>query len=439
MGGDIPLACAHLCDLGQAMDLPSAMKCLREAKPVVLESGSRPANAAEVATFIEEIYGQVECTTFMSPKWCRVATTVPAEFLRPEEKLALLEREVAAREAAGQAKAKTEREDAGQAKAKTEVGVTQVRPREVVDLTSVSVRQGAAAYFLEPFATTDTGKEVLEDHHTRLIRMAAFGLLARCTRPHHPHILASFPEGDVAGVLAAIRTLGKGSVASQIWTQLRWLGSTTVESAGLPAYLTKLASIRAFLTANATGTHAVGSALLLEAALQAAADSPALSADMALARRDGTTIEEVIAAWTRRSMDPASTSLGANVAMGARARPNETSGPVGTPRPKVIWPKDTNPFMLSEVPAGVCWMHIRSGKSPCVGGCAFKHDPALRASYLAGKFLCRSCKKRHTPRHCPGGNFTRRANVAAVAEEGEEDDGELGACVAGLSGLEELY
>jgi hypothetical protein len=405
------------------------MKCFREAKPVILESGPRPANAAEVVTFIEEVYGQVDCTVFMSPKWCKVATTVPPEFLRPEEKLALLELEVAAKLAADQLKVKKEG------------GVTPVKPREVVDLTSVSVRQGAVAYFLEPFATIANGAEAIEDHPTRLLRMAAFGLLARCTRPHHPHILANFPEGDVAGVLAAIRTLGKGSVASQIWTQLRWLGSTTVESAGLPAYLTKLASIRAFLTVNATGTHAVGSALLLEAALQAAADSPSLSADMALARRDGTNIEEVIAAWTRRSMDPASTNLGANVAMGGRVRANATPGPVGTSRPtvKVVWPKDTNPFMLSEVPAGVCWMHIRSGISPCAGGCTFKHDPALRASYLAGKFLCRSCKKRHTPRHCPGGNFTKRAHVAAMTEEGEEDDGELGAHVAGLSGLEDLF
>ena len=426
--GDIPMAYAtYSCVLGQDMELVDTLKHLSGVRAIILEPGSRPANAGEVIAFVEEQYRIAGCTEFQFEGWSRITTIpLPMERLRPEERLAMLELQVAA----------------AKAKVKQEGGDSPTSPLEVVDLTT-GVQQGSGTvYFLDPIATLEQGKEVPEERPTRTVRLAAFGLLARCVRPNHPHILANKPEGDVAGVLAAVRALGMGNRASQIWSHLRWLGSTSVESEGLPAYLTRLANARAFLSTNATGIHAFGSALLLEAVLEAAASSTVLSADLALARRDGTNMDTFVASLTARSVEPATVNLSANVAVRGRGG-GAAPKPAAAHRPALLafaYPKDTNPVVPSELPAGTCFMHLRSGKSPCEGGCSFKHDEALRASYLAGKMQCKHCMKRHVPRRCPFRRDAKKtANVAAV--DADEDDGELGACIVGLSGLklEDFY
>jgi hypothetical protein len=136
-------------------------------------------------------------------------------------------------------------------------------------------------------------------------------------------------------------------------------------------------------------------------------------------------------------MNPTTTSLGANVAARAPWAPSKPPKSGAPPKILVPWPKDTHPVLPSELPKGVCWMHVRSGKTPCEGGCNFTHDTALRASYVAGKLVCRSCMKRHPPRHCLPKRTKAHVAVVDAAEDATNND--LAVCVAGLHGLEDFY
>ncbi len=120
---------------------------------------------------------------------------------------------------------------------------------------------------------------------------------------------------------------------------------------------------------------------MLEAVLGAAASSPVLSADLALARRDGTTMDAFVASLTARSVEPATGGLSANVAMrghgGGGGDGAAAIGKLATPKTPQLFspfPKDTNPVVPSELPSGTCFMHLRSGRCPNEGGygCSFK-------------------------------------------------------------------
>jgi hypothetical protein len=412
------------------MDVPTALKFIREVRATVLdlaEAGSRPHNTTEMVATIDDLLQQIDLPCLKHPQWCKVASSVPTDSMSPMEQLALMELKMAAAQAKKDSSAGTVKQESA-------------KDPTVIDLTSPDVRQPTTPYFLDPLASCEASKEILEKGPLRVLRMAIYSLLARCVRPNHPHILSSFVEGDVAGLLAAIRTLGQGNVASQIFTHMRWLLTATIATEGLAPYLASFSTTHAFLTTNATGPLIIGPALVMEALLRAADGSPALAVDVALARRDGTTIAKLTSAWTRKSMDPGNSSLGANMALGTRVTPRAPWPLLKVPattKTLVPWPKDTHPVLPSELPKGVCWMHVRSGKTPCEGGCNFTHDTTLRASYVAGKLVCRNCMKRHTPRHCVPKRA--KAHVAVVDSAEDAADGELGACVAGLSGLEDFY
>jgi hypothetical protein len=419
----MPLS-ADFFDQVAVMDMPTALKFIREVRTTVLEpadAGSRPHNTTEMVATFDDLLQQIDLVCLKFPKWCTVATSVPTEALSPMEKLAIMEAAVA----------KATKKD-------SPVKQEPTTSPTVIDLTSSDARQPAVAYFLEPLASCETGKEVLESAHLRVLRMALFSLMARCVRPNHPHILSNFVEGDVAGLLAAIRNLGQGTVASQIFTHLRWLMTTTIESEGLAPYLASFATTHTFLSTNATGSLIIGPALMLEALLRAADGCAPLEVDVTLARRDGTSIAKLTSTWTRRAMNPTTTSLGANLAARVPWAPSKPPPKSGAP-PKIFvpWPKDTHPVLPSELPKGVCWMHVRSGKTPCEGGCNFTHDTALRASYVAGKLVCRSCMKRHPPRHCLPKRT--KAHVAVVDAAEDATDNDLAVCVAALHGLEDFY
>jgi hypothetical protein len=444
------------------MESRATVKEIRRIPALVLVAGPRPENATKVIQLVEDTATDHDVRRFLQPEFCRLMTSMLDNAdLPPEEQLRILLQEA---EHAGRARFREVDRDVRTGDGGNEVNhvkreprtprvphpppeLAQENKRSIIDLTS-DVQPQALAYFQDPVASLKAGKEVPESADSRALRMALANLVSKCVLPNHPSIITARPLGDVAGVFALLRGLGVGHRAAQMLAHVRWLVNTNPQTeGGLAPYLDRLNTTVAFLNRNGTGAFCFGTALALESVLQAAHSVPALSAELALARRDGTDIAGFTRALTALSVSTPA-PLSANVAVGARGlgggrtgRHGKGKGSRGRGAAAVPSARSqSNPVMREDLPASSCFAFVRSGVV-CASSlaCPFKHDQATRASYLNGTFRCANCETRHVPRHCPPRPTANVAEVDAAHSDAADLECSFAEVDFNPSGLEVFY